>query len=373
MSMKRVLFLSLLFLFITGIWIACKRNDTEPDYPVSPISRLYVSFSDIANSDTRVYENIIVFDPADSASQFIPDPNMALNSSPKTGMGITFSPDLPQGFQVSRDDTTIKYFSVNDAGSLSNASRSFKDTITLYSPRSIRYDSKSDQLFITNDLANNPSLSIYYNPIRLAGQQAPRKRIQLDRQPWGIAMGMQIEQDSVILVTMQGDAKQLWGFKMHGIATGEQFVKGAPDYKLTINGADDLRGIAYSPQLDLLVVSDLGAAQINQGSDHSKDGKIYIIENAKQAITAGGSITPTRIITGATTTLVDPIDVAIAGLPNRNQFIYVADREKHILRFDIDANGDKAPNSSYNTAPLTPEFIYLDARGGVISSSENGQ
>lgn len=362
--MKRVQFLSLVFLFITGIWIACKRNDAEPDYPISPISRLYVSFSDLANADTGPLQNIVVFDPSDSTNYF---PNSeGLNSTPKTGMGIFFSPILSQGFQVSHDDTTIKYFTVNDVGALSASSRFFKDTVQLHSPRAIEYDRYSDLLFITNDASADtvsPSLNIYYNPMRLAGQQYARKRLTFDELPWDLANNMIIGNDSIMLVSMRGGTNQIWAFKMHDITAGDQSNRKNPDYKLTIEGANDLRGIAYSDSLDILAIADLGPGKLNDNpANRSIDGKIYLIEKAREVIAAGGSITPSRIITGPTTTLVDPIDVAIAGSPNRNQFIYVADRNKRILRFTIDATGDVSPEMNKSTGKMTPEFLYLDAR-----------
>lgn len=361
MQMNRIFALNLIILCL---WTSCKRVDDEPIYPATPISRLYISFSDIANSDTQVYQNAVVIDPADSAG-YIPAPSGA-NTQPRLGMGITYSPDLRQGFQVSRNDTTIKYFSVNDAGVIGTSTRSFKDTIHLYIPRAIRYDNKSDQLFITNDHPDSASLNIYYNPSRLVGQQSPRKRLKLANLPWGISTNMTLNtSDSLLLLSMQGNTKQIWGFALKDIASiQDTFINNAiPNYTIDIAEANDIRGITYSPRLDILVLSDLGPAKLTDNpSNNSVDGKIYVIENAKQAIMAGGTITPTRIITGAATGLVDPIDVAITDLPNRNQFIYVIDRARRLIRFALDANGNIEPETS-RALSLTPEFMYLDSRG----------
>lgn len=360
--MKRILLYSLLILCIAGVWYACKKADDEPLYAPASISRLYISFSDIANSDTQVHQNVVVIDPADSAD-YIP-PSTGANTKPQLGMGVFYSPDLKQGFQVSRDDTSVRYFSVNNVGNISTTTRSFKDTIYLHLPRAIRYDNKSDQLFITND-SDTSSLNIYYNPARLVGQQAPTKRLQLANAPWGMATGMMVNNtDSILLLSMQGGTKQIWGLKLKAISSGERFESNrTPDYRITIEGAGDLRGIAYSPRLDILVLSDIGTGNINPPTpDNSTDGKIYIIENAKQVIAAGGTVTPTRIITGLTANLVDPIDVAITDLPNRNHFIYVVDRAKRLSRFAIDASGDAKPDTVRNLL-LTPEFMYLDSRG----------
>ncbi|MEH6304943.1 hypothetical protein RYH73_04775 [Olivibacter sp. CPCC 100613] len=361
MQMNRIFTLSLIILCL---WTSCKRVDDEPAYPATPISRLYISFSDIANSDTQVYQNAVVIDPADSAG-YIPT-LVGANTEPQQGMGIFYSPDLKQGFQVSRRDTTIKYFSVSDVGNISTSTRSFKDVFYLYSPRSIRYDNRSDQLFITNDRSDSASVNIYYNPTRLVGQQYPRKRLGLTSAPWGMATGMTLNtSDSLLLLSMQGNTREVWGFALKDIASVQDtFVNNAqPNYTIKIEGANDLRGITYSSRLDILIVSDMGPAKLTDNpSNGSVDGKIYVIENAKQAIMAGGTITPTRTITGSATDLVDPIDVAITDLPNRNHFIYVIDRVKRLTRFALDANGNVEPEAG-GTLSLTPEFMYLDSRG----------
>jgi len=356
--MNRVVSFSLFLLFIGIVWIACKRVDDEPQYPPTPISRLYLSYSDQESSDTQQLYNVEVFDPADGEE--LPAVQRT-RTRPNQGMGITFSPDLGLVFQVSRLDTTIMSFAVSETGNLT-PSRTFKDILFLSSPRSIRYDNRSDRLFITNDNADSASLSIYYNPVRLVNQQPPTKKIRLSAAPWGlsIAAPKSSPNDSLVLLTMRGETGQIWGFNKRSLIGGEQFVSADPDYTLTINGASDLRGIAYARNLDMLFVTDLGPETNNA----TADGKVYVIENAAETIRAGGAITPSRIISGNQTTLADPSDVAVADSTDRNQFIYVSDRfNRRLLRFDIDANRNVSPNANTLTKlTLTPEFIYLDVR-----------
>lgn len=357
MQMNRIFALSLIILCL---WTSCKRADDEPLYPPTPISRLYISFSDIANSDTQVYQNVVVFDPADSTDYF-PTGN-GYNTSPNQGMGITFSPDLRQVFQVSRLDYSVRYLTVSETGAVSTSSRSFVDSVRARSFRSIRYNKLSDQLFITNDdpaTPANASLNIYNNPSRLVGQQNPRKNIRLTRRPWGIAMtGTKTDTDSLLLLSTL-TAGEVWAFNLAGISTGDSVSTGTPNHRLTISGANDLRGIAYAPNSDILFLTDLGAT-----TGTATDGKIYVIENARQTIRSGGSITPSRIITGSNTNLADPIDIAVSDDSTRKQYIYVADRaNKTVMRFNFDANGNVSPNKNTVTRlSLTPEFIYLDAR-----------
>lgn len=357
--MNRIALFCLLFIYIGGLWVACKRADDEPRYPAAPISRLYVSYSDIESSDTQQLYNVEVFDPADSADFLAPQ---RTRTQPKLGMGVTFSPHLGLAFQVSRNDTTIMSFTVSETGNLA-PSRTFKDTVYLHSPRAIRYDNRSDRLFITNDFTDTPSLSIYYNPIRLVNQQMPAKRVQLKAAPWGISIAPPTEaldpRDSLVLLTMRDDTREVWAFEKSALVAGAQFDSTmVPKYKLAIDGASDLRGLSYSKNLDILFLTDLG----NDKEGRTADGKVYIIEGAAAAIRAGGTITPSRTITGGSTGLLNPIDIAVADSTDRNQFIYVAERTgKRLLRFAIDADGNAEPQAFRNLT-LTPEFIYLDLR-----------
>lgn len=360
--MNRIVLFGLLFLLVGGIWLACKRVDDEPRYPAAPISRLYVSYSDLESSDTQQLYNIEVFDPADSLG-FIPNPQRT-RTRPNRGMGVAFSPHLGLAFQVSWEDTTVMSFTVSETGNLAS-SRNFRDTVYLHNPRAIRYDNRSDCLFLTNDNPDTASINVYYNPVRLVNQQAPRKRMQLIRaRPWGISIAglprdnQSNQLDSVVLLTMRGTG-EVWAFEKNSLVTGAQFDStSSPTYKLTITGASNLRGITYSRNLDMLFLTDLGT----DTTGRTADGNLFIIEGAAAAIRAGGTIAPSRTITGSSTRLLNPIDVAVADSTDRNQFIYVAERTgRQLLRFTTDASGDAEPEMTKSLS-LTPEFIFMDLR-----------
>ncbi|HWV72073.1 MAG TPA: hypothetical protein VN040_10170 [Pseudosphingobacterium sp.] len=358
--MKRILLYSLLILCIAAVWYACKKADDEPIYPTAPISRLYISLSDLESSETAQFRNVMVIDPADSTvgTNELPVAD-SYDTDPKVGMGITFDPTIKRVFQVSRNDSTIRLFTVNAAGALT-ASTSFKDTINLREGRAIAYHRASDQLIVTDNALNASSIHIFSNPLRLTGQRKARKRLLLESQPYGIALSEKA--DSSMMVSMLGAKKEIWQYNLENISDIPDSTVNTdtkPIGRISISTATDLRGIAYSSALDILVIADIGI--VNQSSP---DGSIYIIENAlSKFTTTGGAITPDRVISGSNANLVDPIDVAIDDRDDKEHYIYVTDRfGRRISRFLLSANGNIAPNATRSVSPMTPEFIYLDAR-----------
>jgi hypothetical protein len=361
--MKRILLYSLLILSIAGIWYACKKADDEPIYPTAPISRLYISFSDLESSETAQYRNVMVIDPADSTvgTNQLPAGD-SYDTDPKVGTGITFDPTIKRAFQVSRNDSTIKLFTVSEAGALT-PSTSFKDTINLREGRAIAYHRASDQLIVTDNALNASSIHIFSNPLRLTGQRKARKRLLLDVQPYGIALSEKA--DSSMMISMQ-TRKEIWRYDLSEISKlPDSTVTAAtgPNARISIATATDLRGISYSAALDVLVIADVGT--VPEGNSSLVDGSIYIIENALSKFTTGGAITPDRVISGSNANLVDPVDVAIDDRDDKTHYIYVADRSgRRISRFLLSDNGNTAPNATRQTTSpnMTPEFIYLDAR-----------
>jgi len=86
-----------------------------------------------------------------------------------------------------------------------------------------------------------------------------------------------------------------------------------------------------------------------------------MIENARQQLRSGGSVTPTRTLSGAQTQLESPIDVEIDSRSDRLK-LYVIDRAaKKLLRFNIADNGNQEPEAVYDFQ-LTPVSIHIDVR-----------
>src|SRR5690606_14694543 len=131
-----------------------------------------------------------------------------------------------------------------------------------------------------------------------------------------------------------------------------------PTYTLTVPGTSNIRGFSYANTSDVLVASDY--------TGNGVDGKVLIFENFSQN-TSSTTLTPTRVISGASTKLQQPLDVAIDSREGA-KYIYVADAgAKKILRFHLTDNGNVAPDAELSvgsgSVPYTPQSIFLDSRG----------
>lgn len=333
----------LFFLFIAlslGIITSCERNDDEPILPQTPISRLYVSFADEQTSDLdEPIRNIEVFDPANVT----PFPtSVKYDSQVEEGAGIFFDPFSGRIFQGSLGNQTIRTFSVNAQGSIGTGVN-FRDS-TLLSQRDLAYDYSSKYLYVSDNLAG--SIYGYAQALTNNGDVRPNKIFALGAAPWGIYFqGDTLSGDS-LFVTMAGQLKEVWLLdKPHTIDSGTV----SASKKISIANAGDLRGIAFSSKLNLLVLSDFSANQV------------YVIENAREAFNVQGTVTPARIISGTETQLDGPIDVAIDDRED-SSYLYIINRNsKKLLRYSIGAEGNTAPEASH-TFTLEPVSIYLDAR-----------
>lgn|SRR5690606_26917438 len=338
--MKTLKIYLLLSLLLVTSFFACKKNDDEPTLPPTRISRLYVSFSDLQADDLATpYNNIAVFDPADSLSLNEP---IYFNSQVREGAGIYFNPYAKRVFQGSVRDFVIRTFSVSLTGVLGPAS-SFTDS-TLVSQPDLAYDATSTNLYVSNSLAN--SIHVYTNGGQRSGvlKYGPNKRFELGSQPRGLVL----DNDSIMVVLRSSDVNEI-ALIENPSTLDSGLVSNLK--KITISGASDLRGIAYSQKLNMIALSDVTTSTI------------YIIENVREAFTQNQIITPTQTIGGAMTRIKSPIDVAIDDRDEKG-FLYVADRaegNKAVLRFKLSDRGNVAPEAFYNLT-LTPASIYLDAR-----------
>lgn len=332
------LYFIVLILVLSSV-VSCKRNDDEPLLPQTRISRLYVSFLEVQPDDlAEPYDNIAVFEPADSVHFSKP---LLFNSAVKQGAGIHFNPFAKRVFQGSLNDFSIKTFSVSLIGVL-GSSTSFIDSM-LTSQAALAYDPTSTNLYVSNNLTN--SIHAYERGASRNGvlRYGPDKRYILPGQPRGLVL----DNDSIMVVLRSASTT----FEVALLENPSKIDSGAVNSykKLTVSDASDLRGIAYSRKLDLLVISDVG------------NGAVYFVENARESFSQNKTITANQIIKGSLTQISQPIDVAIDDREDR-MLLYVADRDKKsILRFKLTDRGDVAPQASYKTE-LTPVSIFLDAR-----------
>ena len=339
MKMKNSGLYFIVILLVLSSIVSCKRNDDEPLLPPTRISRLYVSFLEVQPDDlAEPYDNIAVFDPADSLDFSKP---LLFNSTVKQGAGIHFNPFAKRVFQGSLNDFSIKTFSVSLIGVL-GSSTSFIDS-TLTSQAGLAYDPASTNLYVSNNLTN--SIHAYERGASKNGvlRYGPNKRYILPGQPRGLVL----DNDSIMVVLRSSSNT----FEVGLLENPSKIDSGAVNSykKLTVSDASDLRGIAYSSKLDLLVISDVG------------NGSVYFVENARESFSQNKTITANQVLQGSLTQIRQPIDVAIDDREDK-LLLYVADRDKKtIMRFKLTDRGNVAPQATYKT-DLTPVSIFLDAR-----------
>lgn len=333
----QISYLFLLCIFVMG-FTGCKRDDDEPMVPPTSISRLYVSFLDVQEDDLGTpYNNIAIVDPADTDPMGDP---VYFDSEVIEGAGIFFNPNTKRVFQGSVRNYMIKTLSVSDIGVLGQAT-SFIDS-TLNSQFDLAYEPVSSNLYVSNSLGN--SIHVYSRATQKNGvlKNGPDKRFELNAQPRGLALF----HDSLLVVLRKSNG-------LHEVALMEEVSKidsgKVTSYKkISLPETVDIRGMAYSERLNLLVVSDFSEA------------KIYFIENAREAFSANSTVELSQTLAGSSTGLTRPVALAIDDREDK-LLLYVADRDRKVLRFDLSDRGNTAPQVRYNT-PLSPASIYLDAR-----------
>jgi glutamine cyclotransferase len=337
--MKNKINLQLFYLLPLFILSACTKDDNQP-MPQSTVSRLYVSNAD---TDAAVV-NTVIFDPADQNVFTNP---YKFDSKLPDGNGILFNPFSGTVFQVSRRSKNIKTFRVNTDGSLANAN-SFVDE-GLLSAREMAYDRSRDVLYVSSNI--DSAIYVYTKASTLTGTINAFKKFKLNGQPWGIHLD-----NNQLFVAINLDRKEVQLFEnVSELAVGNVI----PTKKITINGALNLRGITYSANRDILLLTDIGEAS---ASGFDTDGAIHIIKNAVTEFTANGKlITPAATIKGLNTNLGNPVDIAFDDRMTKD-LIYVAEKAgRKILSFKFTDNGNAKPFSSYSLSS-SPEAIYLDAR-----------
>lgn len=327
------------YIFFVLMLSACVKDDNEP-LPKSSVSRLYVSNADI---DASVMSTI-VFDPADGEKLDNPD---KYDTKLPDGNGIVFDPFSGTVFQVSRQAKNIRTFTVKTDGSLVQKGSFIDDG--LISAREIAFDRARNLLYVASN--TDSSLYVYRGLDTLAGTVRATKKLKLRGQPWGI----HLENDNLFVVIDQ-ESVQVQLFE-----NASSLVVGTvdPTKKISVPGARRLHGITYSPTRDALILTDIGDAV---GSSANSDGKIYVIEGAMAKFTANGTaVTPNRTISGISTELGNPVDVAWDTRKDKD-FIYVAEKaNKKILVFKFMDSGNASPIREAKLDSF-PEAIYLDAR-----------
>lgn len=342
MFMKNTnLFYSIVLVGLLAMVISCEKNDDEPVPPSNSISRLYVSLAEFQTDETKdPYQNLVILDPADGNDMRA----ISFDSQVNGGGSLIFNPFVSRIFQASTNNGGVQMLGVSDIGIPNRSGRLSNDTLT--GIRSIQYDHVNRMLLVANTLTPS-GIFVFDNPMNRNGEVPPLKHFPLNNdRPWA----MHLWQDSLLVVRTGANAGIcLYTNINRAIQNDEDDL--VPASVINFAGASGVRGMAYSPELDLLVLADF------EGS------RILFFENLSDAFgEASSTLAPTRILTGSNTGLTSPIDVTVDARPN-GQLLYVADRNsKTVLRFPLDVSGNVAPQYRIEF-DLTPESVFIDARG----------
>lgn len=335
-------------LLVSCLLTGCVRNDDEPLIPRAPITRLYVSLYEFQTDETAdPYSNLVVLDPANAEVVT----GSSFNSGVQEGSGVFFSPDASRLFQGSVLDQSVVLMSVTDVGIPQRSGQISNEDLTAI--RGIHYDHESRNLYVANNWTPS-GLYIFDNPLNRNGEVEPLRYFPLGGvRPWGITMW----DDQLLLVRTGAEGGVNYYSSISSTIDGESDL--LPTSELAISGASSLRGVAYSAALDMMVLTEY------------EQPRILIFDNASQLFQQNqGTITPTRIIAGPETGLTGPTDVSIDDREG-GELIYVADkRSKSVLRFSVNSSGNTRPHLT-TVFTLSPESIFLDARGLLNSDSSN--
>lgn len=357
---------------VVGIFsvVGCSRDDDEPERERRSISRLYVSTSDYAeNSAGADLFNVWAVDSVTAAEIPAESTYYRFTSAAKGGNMIHYSPFsggvLFQGSMNPRAnlDTAVHVMTISKTGVISNGSsirnRLYDKVRGLFyavvnggqlSEDYLLYANASDT---TNGLdVPNYNLFAIDRPRNKGSFTRPRYRMKLTDNPWGVIM---VDNDLLISkADVNGGVRVFKNFNSILLAGKDSVVTTPENYLLTVSGANNIRGLAYSKAADVLLLTDF----IQNGTSI---GRILIFEKFSQ-YKAAQTIIPTRIVSGALTRLVEPLDVAIDTRAG-GEYFFVADPvARRVFRFLIADEGNVAPNKELKFSDRPPRSISLDSR-----------
>lgn len=356
MSKNSLLYILGLLVLIVGFY-ACERDDSEPSLEMRQFTRLYVSFEEYGTSNNRADTNIRIIYPADSSVFGFNGRHVA----PIRGGGpISYERDLNAMFHASinppgSNDTAISVLSLGSSGSLTNAgvmkSRFYSNV------KGMAYHRALNVLYVVNGTGPDAGVYVVETPRYGNNEKQPAKKLRNSGlNMWGAAY-----QNDKLFASKTSAPAGIYVFdKISSKEVNELDSIGSlsPERILEIDGAANLRGLFYDTVKNVLAVTDYSTATPSVG-------RILIFEDFSSMLEQE-KITPTRIITGANTGLVRPVDVVI-DTREAGVYLYVADREaRKVSRFLYTDNGDVEPNKVLETGSLqygrTPVSLTLDTR-----------
>lgn len=344
---------------IFGLY-ACKDDTIGLDLEIDQISRLYVSFEEYESSGGEMPDtNLRVIQPADSSVFAFRE---SIVSSVEGGGAIYFNPYLRAVFQASvnasKIDTGFAVVEVvRTTGLLNNIG--MMESRYYNNVKGFVYQGSTTSLLVVNGAGDDAGIYMVDQPRSGGGNKQPWKKLRNpDLDMWGAAfyadrlftsklnapVGLYVFENITTIPVNPVDS----------VATLH------PTRTVEIRNATNLRGLSYDTIRNVMAIADFGDGE-TLGT-----GRILIFDNFSSLINGGGTITPTRVITGTKTGLIEPVDVAL-DMREAGEYLYVADRTaEKVIRFRYTDNGDVEPDKVIDTSTLPygrkPVGLSLDAR-----------
>ena len=343
---------------------ACEREDGEPELEMRKFTRLYVSFEEYNPSSNPPDTNIRIIYPADSSVFRF---NGRYTSGIKGGGPIYYEshPSINAVFHASANrsginDTTIAVLSMGSSGSLN--SQGLPKSRFYSNVRGMAYQLRSNSLFIVNGSGQNAGVYIMDKPRYGNNEKQPIKRLRTSGlSMWGAAYRNEQLFSSKTTAT-DGSPAGIYVFdNLADVPVrADSTADISPARTLEIEGATNLRGLFYDTVKNVMAVTQMG-----DGSPGN--GRILIFEDFSTLSSGSNAIIkPTRVITGANTGLISPVDV-VMDTRKEGVYLYVADRgARKVSRFRYTDDGDVEPDKVIDTSSLqgtsTPVSVTLDTR-----------
>lgn len=361
MSKKLLRYIYGILAVILGLY-ACERDDAEPNLEMRKFTRLYVSFEEETENKQPPDTNVRIIYPADSSVFAF---NGRHRSQIKGGGPIYFESQLSTVFQASvnragSNDTAIAVLSMGSSGSLNNAGLAKSRYYT--GIRGMAYQAQTNELYLVNGAGTNAGVYVMERPRYANHEKQPAKKLRNNSLAmWGAAYENDKLFTSKTTSTTDSPAGIYVFEKITSASVRETDSVGTlePARILEIEGATNLRGLFYDTVKNVMAVAQMGDGT-TEGS-----GRILIFEKFSE-LTKEKTIKPTRVITGANTGLISPVDVVI-DTRETGVYLYVADRAaRKVSRFRYTDDGDIEPDKVIDTSNRkdgrTPVSITLDTR-----------
>ena len=361
MSKSPLLYGACMVFALLMVFVACEDEEVGPGLEISQISRLYVSFEEYGTTDERADTTIRVIQPADSSVFTFRESHL---SQVQGGGPIYFNPYVKTVFQASVNsdglDTVIGAVSVQQTGLLNNAGNGIRSRY-YNNVKGFSYHAATRSLLVVNGAGADAGVYVIDNPSSTGIQKQPYKKlVNPDLDMWGAAY-----QNDKLFTSKISAPAGLYMFQnltTMSVRASDSVATLNPVRTFQIEDAStNLRGLSYDTIKNVLAIAEMGDGT-TVGS-----GRILLFENFSNLINGSSdALRPTRVITGANTGLISPVDVAIDTRAD-GVYLYVADRAaKKVSRFRYTDDGNVAPEDVIDTSELgygvTPVGLALDAR-----------